>query len=274
MAVPGGPPPGYPGGYAPQPRVRFDAIGEAWQLFTQQMGVWIGAMLVMAGSIIVLYALMLVVLFATAGMQPQNSPQQPSGGSILLMFGGMGVLGLGGWVLIHFLLGGMFKMALKQIRGEMISVGDVFSETGTLPTLLIASILCGLAYFAGALLCILPGYVVQGLLMLTMPIIVDQKIGATEAMTQSWNALKNDWLVATFFLILLSLAASLGAFACGIGIVFSAPLYFLTLAIVYRDYFLTGYQPGGYSAYPAYPGYPGGEQGGYTPPPPPPPPAG
>lgn len=45
MGYPGGGAPPAPG-YVPQPRIRFEAIGEGWRLFTEQIGTWVAAVLI------------------------------------------------------------------------------------------------------------------------------------------------------------------------------------------------------------------------------------
>jgi uncharacterized membrane protein len=90
-----------------------------------------------------------------------------------------------------------------------------------------------------AIFCVLPCYVVSGLLMLTTPLIVEKRLGAVDAMKQSWAALQPDWLTATLFMFVLPLLSSLGAFACGVGLLFTMPLLFLGQAVVYADLFPT-----------------------------------
>ena len=85
---------------------------------------------------------------------------------------------------------------------------------------------------------ILPGFVVYGLLMLTLPLIIDRNMGVIEAMNESWNTLKNDWLNATVFHFVIFVIGYIGIVACGIGLLFTLPLYFLAVASVYRDFYL------------------------------------
>lgn len=89
----------------------------------------------------------------------------------------------------------------------------------------------------GALFCYLPGIIAAGLLMFVYPIIVDQRVGAIEAMRLSWNALKPDLWTATGYYFVLALLASLGSYLCGIGMFATFPLLFLGTTLVYRDFF-------------------------------------
>jgi len=236
MATPGGYNPMAPG-YPAQPKIRFDAIGEAWNLFTQQMGAWIGAVLIAIAVFIGIYIVGIVVV---VGMMVGASGAGGNAGGAaaglgMLLFLAIYVIML---IAICYLCAGMYRMALKQVRGQQISAGDVFAAGDTwLPVLgatLLVSIAVGIAY----IFLVIPGLILGGLLMLTVPLVVDQRLGVMDAMQQSFNTLKSDWLMATLFYFVLCFLAGLGGVIFGIGIIFTLPLFFLGIAIVYRDFFL------------------------------------
>src|ERR1051325_9617773 len=138
-----------------------------------------------------------------------------------------------------------------------------------MPPLLGAPHVAGVAVFAGAILCVIPAFIAQGILMLAEPLIVDQRMGVFESVSRSWAALREDMLMATLFHIVLGIVAGIGAVACGVGILFTFPLLPLGIAIVYRDFFLgpaygaSAYTPPPTAAQPPPPAS--------QPPPPPPP---
>jgi hypothetical protein len=70
-------------------------------------------------------------------------------------------------------------------------------------------------------------------------------------MAESWRALKGQWLSATVFHVVLWGLSGLGACFCGVGLLFTAPIYSLGIAILYRDFFLAkGFaKPSPYSGY-------------------------
>ncbi|HZS45800.1 MAG TPA: hypothetical protein VFC63_11905 [Blastocatellia bacterium] len=128
-------------------------------------------------------------------------------------------------------------MAQKQLRGETISIKDVFSCTDCFGRLLIAAILTGIAVSIGAMLCLFPGYIVTAMLFFTVPIIVDKNVGAIEALEQSYELVKRDWLMFTLFVFVVNLIAGIGANLCIVGILITAPLLFTITAVAYRDCF-------------------------------------
>ncbi len=266
----GGPP--Y-SGYGQQPKIRFEIIGEAWQLFTQQMGTWVMGILVMFAGIIIPTIFVTIGLMGSgllaSGTRSEAGQATAGIGMLLVMVLGMLLMG----AIVFLIMGGLFRMAVKQVRGLPIQVSDVWSVTDVFWKLVGAGFLMGLAVSVSALFCYLPAFIVGGLLMLTIPLIVDQKMGVMDAMTRSWNTLKQEWLMAAVLYFVLSLIGSAGIILVYIGMLFTYPLFFLGTALVYRDFILGG----GGGNLPPQPGYPAGvTPGGYPPtlyasqPPPPP----
>lgn len=252
------------------PKVRFDVIGEAWSLVQEQMGTWVL-------SILVLYAVIIALSGGLGFVQamlfhPTGGRQNTSAGAILFQI----ATSLLSNAVTYFLMGGVYRMALKQIRREPISVGDVFSAGDVWLPLFLNGLLYGLAVTVGLVFCIVPGFLAAGLLMLAPLLIVDGKErGPVSALNASYNALRSDLWNAALFTFVLGLLAGIGLLACGVGALFTYPLYFLGMALVYRDFFLGGVPPQA-----GYPGMPGGTgpanpwamqappaTEGYTPPP-------
>lgn len=237
-------PPGYHYMQPPdptRPRVRFEAIEEAWNLFRQQMGPWIGATLIFLALIGVFY-IAWIVWVLSSGIIPTRPvpaggpPPMPNLGPTTILL--LTLFGIVLWLLVAFLMAGMFRMAVRQARGERISMGDLFSAGDAWLRVLGAYILVSMVGMVGFFLLILPAFIFAGLLMLTFPLIVDQRVGMMEAMQRSWDALKKEWLMAALFYVVVSLLAGIGVYLLGIGLLFTFPLFFLSLAVVYRDFFL------------------------------------
>ena len=89
----------------------------------------------------------------------------------------------------------------------------------------------------GAVFCILPAYVVLGTLHYAVPLVVERDSGITEALRTSWDATKGHWLQFTLFGVVVHLIGQLGSAACGIGILFTLPLFFTITVVAYRDIF-------------------------------------
>jgi uncharacterized membrane protein len=157
-------------------------------------------------------------------------------GTMLIMFVGFIAI----MVVAFIMMGGLYRMAIKQVRGEPIQISDLWSVTDVIGQLALGGLLMGLSIGLASLACYLPAFIVAGLLMLTIPLIVDQKMGAIDAMTRSWNTLKQEWLMAAVLYFVLTFIASIGVVALYIGMLFTYPLLFLGTALVYRDFILGG----------------------------------
>jgi hypothetical protein len=201
------------------PLVQFSVIGEAWRLYKRQWVVWSLAMLI----VIVCHSVLNGIAFAILAGHPRGL--------------GESLFGLIYYMSMGFFLGGMIRTASKQVNGQVPRIEDLFTVTDVWFDLVLCSLLYGLASFIGIGFCVVPGLIVSSLFMLGIPLVVEGRLPATGALIQSWNALKSQWLTATAFHLVLILLLHSGLVLCGIGILLTGPLYSLSLAILYHDFF-------------------------------------
>jgi len=136
-----------------------------------------------------------------------------------------------------YLHAGMYRTAFKQLRGEPISTGDLFSAGDCFPSLLGAAILVGILVMIGALLCIIPAFIVAGALYFTFPLVVERRMSAGEAIQASRDATRGDLFMFVLFAFVVSLIAQAGSYLCYVGILATLPLQYTIGAIAYRDCF-------------------------------------
>lgn len=232
-----------PGDNRPPAQLRFEIIGEAWQKFQANMTPWILAVLIQSVIMGALVGVFYVGVFAAAFSSAMtHKGQDDPGMNIGLQLGG-NAFGIGLQALQFPFLGGMVLMALKQLRGQTISPGDVFSGFAQFGPLAIAGILYGFGVQIGALFCLVPGLLLAGLWMLTIPLIVDQNLAPIEALKASLEKLKPQMWPALGLYFVLSLVAGLGSFACLIGVIFTMPLMPLGLVLIYKDFYPERFAP-------------------------------
>ncbi|HKC84914.1 MAG TPA: zinc-ribbon domain-containing protein [Blastocatellia bacterium] len=235
------------------PSVRWEWISEAWNLFTKQWSTWVLMILVMSLVMGLIYLPFYAIAFFS--MMPSVSEDgSVSSGAGFLPIVIFPVMYLAIVCVASWLSAGLYSAAFKQIRGEQIAVGDLFSGGRYFSRIIGALVLVGIAYSIGLMLCLIPGLIVYGLAFLTVPMIVEGGKGTIDAIKASIEVTKKDWVMFTLFAIALGFIAGAGAIACGVGILATAPLAFLGHALAYRD--LVG-MPGAQS------------QGQFMPPPPP-----
>jgi hypothetical protein len=217
------------------PDVRWgDWISEGWQMFAVRWKVWVLQTLIISSffaipvGIIYGWAISAAIAESRTG-QPQGPP--PLFGMFVLMAIPIGLLaGIYFW-------GGLWRTATKQLRGEEVSVWDLFSTGDVFLELFGASILLGILYIIGALLCFFPAFIVQGLFHFTIPLIVDRRMSVGDAIGASFNATKGHWVMFSLFAFVIYLLGSIGIYLCFVGFLATYPLQITIMAIAYRDTF-------------------------------------
>jgi hypothetical protein len=213
------------------PGVRWEWISEAWNLFTRQWSVWVL-------MILVTYLVMFAIYLPFVGLVSVMMPTPEYGGPVEFpvgIFALYPVLYLVIFGAMSWLFSGLYSAAFKQIRGESISVGDLFSGGQYFVRMLGALFLIAIAAGIGSIFCLIPGLIVYGLAFLTFPMIVGGGKGTIDAIKASIEVTKRDWIMFTIFSVALYFIASAGALACGVGILATLPLLFLGQSLAYRD---------------------------------------
>lgn len=277
MTAYGGLPPNTPassdtsGYYTPRPQISFDVISEAFNLFKLQMGAWVGA--VFAFFAIIMVIAMLGGTVMVGSLIASGGSRDAAGAGMFLFFATYAGMLFVVTLASLFLMGGLIRMALKQVRGETLKIGDMFSVTDVIGPLIGTALLVTVIGSIGSLFFVVPGLIAYGVMMFALPLVVDQRLGPIEAITKSFEMLKNDWLMATLFYFVTAMIGGLGGIACGVGMVFTYPIWILSIVLTYRNYTTGGTSPtvtGGYTAQtdaaPLSGGYtPTTPTGGYTP---------
>jgi hypothetical protein len=272
MAVPGGGAPMY----GRPAQIRFDVIGEAFSMMQRQIGNWALASLISLfciGAIIaVLFAIQtaVIVSVSVAGGATGSGMIQNFTVRLVSTFFGLITSILAGAVLVFF-LGGMYRMAIKQMRNEPFTAGDLFSVMDVAGPLLTVGVIISAIASIPNLLGILPipsfltflpvmvfTWIVYGMTMFAAPLVADRRMQGLDAIKLSVETLKSQAVMAVLFYVVASIIGGLGLLACCIGVLFTYPVYVLCIALTYRDFFLGGAAPnmpppGGYPPPGSYP---------------------
>lgn len=209
-------------------------------LFRQEMGVWIGAELVVGITLAAIWGLLLAGAFALALHTHYFAAHGPVdvftdivNHAWLLSFVFLCIA-----VVLSPLTSGLYAMAVKQVRGEAVQVRDAFLSLSLwLPVMGVTAIL-GVVMMVCSRLWYVPNMVVSGLTLLAIPLVVDRQAGPVAALRGSFMALRREWGMAIVVAFVMSMAAGSGCIALGIGMLFTAPLIFLGTAVIYRDAYL------------------------------------
>jgi len=255
-------------------RVDFGWITESWQFFMAHTGIWVVATLALVGPslLFVLGFYAYILLAAFPGGFP---PHQPAPGAMppptpaIFLPGNMGkvVTAEVGFVLFSllysaFLYGGMFRMAVRQVRGLALSYRDIFAGGPLFGRMLGAMFLLGFASYALQAIGLGPGYVLlfrhastlatvltflvgglaylciaavlPGLLLPAFALMADG-VRVFPALRRSVRAMKGSWLPATGFVVVMGLLVYASEIPCLLGLLATIPMVFLVTALAYRD---------------------------------------
>jgi HEAT repeat protein len=213
------------------PVIRFEALGYAWRLLKANLGTWVLATLVMGLGLMGLQ--IAVGLLSIPGQIAEGLVFR---GALPFSPVALGVFALN-LALQGLFTGGMYRLALKQVDGETVRVGQLLNVRDVIPALMLGSLLYALGFYIGLFLLVIPGLIFAGLSMFTMPLIVDRRLGGVEAIGASWAALNRCWLQATLFQFVLLVVLLSGFLLCGLGLFVTLPLYCLAVAAQYRGFF-------------------------------------
>jgi len=101
----------------------------------------------------------------------------------------------------------------------------------------VVSLILGLVPCIGQVASLFVVFVAHALLMFGMFLIVDRNMEFWPASVESFNMVKRNFWPFLGFSIVSNLIGSIGAVACGIGIVFTLPIQVSILMVAYREIF-------------------------------------
>jgi HEAT repeats len=215
------------------PAVRFSAIGLGMSLLGKKLWTWALALLVLWFAIMgASIALTLITIPVRMALHPVmgDFAEYPIG-----LFQILALIALEG-----VLLGGLFRMALKQLDGHEFGVGDMFAVSDVALKLSVVTVIMYLITVIGTMLLVMPGLIAAGLLMFALPLVVDGGVGIADALRISFETLKRDWLKAGLFVFVLVFIGYSGVLPCLVGVLFTVPIVFLSTAAQYRRNFAPG----------------------------------
>lgn len=224
------------------PSVRWEWIGEAWNLFTKQWSAWVLMILVTCLIAFVVYLAVYLPLFGLMFAAATTVPQIGEEAGLSMVYLITLLAGLVINTVMLWLYGGLYNAAFKQLRGEHIAVGNLFSGgkhlARMLGVVLPFTIAYSILYLVSPLLyfvLLIPALILLGPALFIFPMIVEGGKGAIDAIKASIEVARGDWIMFTLFFIVLVLISIAGMFACGIGLLVTAPLLYLGQALAYRD---------------------------------------
>ena len=137
------------------------------------------------------------------------------------------------------MMGGLYSLFLKKIRGQPAEFGDAFSKCNAafFVPLMLVYLVSTLLTMAGFMLCVLPGIYLMVSYMFALPLVMDKKMEFWPAMELSRKVVGKHWWVV-FGLLLLCVLVTIGGFlVCCIGIFIAAAIVQAAWMYAYEDIF-------------------------------------
>ena len=212
-----------------QPKPGFtvgEALTEAWQRTKGAKGTVWGAMGVM-------YLVMLVLGFGLVYLQMSSGLSPESTGGIWLE---IGINALTSAVSTLFTAGLMY-IGVCLAAGKSCSWKSIIEGFPVALQLLIATILMSLLIVSGLILLVLPGIYLAVGYTLTLPLMLDRRLGPWEAMEKSRKAIHKVWWKVFGLFLVMGLITMVSAIPLGIGLIWTLPMNVVLCGVVYRYLF-------------------------------------
>ena len=227
-------PPGaiQPGGAGPV-WTPMEAYAFAWKLVTKKFGA-VAVPLVVGALVMVT---LMGVVYAAVILGPQILVEQgliDGSLALVLTYASMSVLILVVLVIQSYMLGGFHTVALKAVRGQPTSVGDVFSGGKYMLTYFIGLLVQQILTAIGYALCIVPGVMLICGIWAWGYLVIDQGMGGVDALKRSWEMMKGHKMNVFIWGLLSILVYVAGELACVLPVLLiSMPMIIISSAWIY-----------------------------------------
>lgn len=215
------------------PGVYFEQIGEAFKLMFRNPKVYLGGGGIALGLFAVWYLVMVVGVLL---MSPKGNSRMEDPSAFLSLMGlvyGSELIVI--W-LVNIVCAGMIACAVEDLSGKTSSFSTLFSGFRRFTSLTVTTFLCSLLTFVGTIFCFVPGLYVAGVLALAPAITLIERLGPIESMQKSFELLKPfGWMMALMMFVLYMIVGA-GSMLCGIGLLFTLPVFYIMSGFHYRDF--------------------------------------
>ena len=130
---------------------------------------------------------------------------------------------------------GFFLIIFNKMRGKPINIGDIAKGFDFFLPAVLSGLLISTFTSIGFVFCIVPGFIVAALYLLTPAFILEKKLDFWQAMEASRRTASGHIFELVVFVLLLGVINLLGVLACVVGLLVTVPLSFVAVALAYDD---------------------------------------
>lgn len=205
-----------------------ETLSRAWALTMANLGVLLGAELLVVLPTFVVYA-----LFHGVGvglwLRLGEGPTGPMLGATLIAAGALTAVLVGAQLAL-----GYVQVLLRIARGETAGLADLLASPGAAGlSLAAAAIAQALVVVAGLTVLVAPGVVAAAALFWTPLLIADRGLSAPAAMAESLRMFRRRWREMLVWVVLVLSINLIGVAVCAVGQMLTAPLTALASILVY-----------------------------------------
>ncbi|HGM8523563.1 TPA: hypothetical protein ACKQNM_005361 [Pseudomonas aeruginosa] len=193
-----------------------DVISEAWAKIKGVKGILIGAFI-------------LTLLFGGIGLMSEADP-------IAFAVGQM-IASLVATAVGYPFFTGLTMIGIRRAADQPATFNEMFNYFGMLVPLLLTGLLMMLMVYVGFFLLIIPGLYLSVAYMLALPLVAERGLTPWQALETSRKAISRHWFKVFGLLLVLSLLMLVSMIPLFIGLIWTGPLFVVSMGILYRTIF-------------------------------------
>jgi len=203
-------------------------LSESWQRVKGTKGVVIGGFLVYYLALLAI-SFILGAILGVAGLMSEETPVSMLTGQLLISIFAA--------ALSYPFLAGLNMVGIRRAADQPVNFNEMFSHFGRLGPLLITAIVMMLLVYAGMLLLLIPGIYLSVAYMLAIPLVVERGLSPWQALEASRKAISQHWFKVFGLFLLLGLIMALSMIPLGLGLIWTLPLFIISMGVLYRTIF-------------------------------------
>lgn len=202
-----------------------DVLGEAWHKVKGMKGTLVVAAIIY-GVAVNLLSFVIAFVLGLLGLIHDSEP-----GALQII-----VSVLAG-ALCYPLLAGLNMIGIRRAADQPATINELFAYFGLFVPLLITGLAITVLTYLGLFLLVLPGIYLGVSYALAIPLVVERGLSPWQAMEASRKAIGQHWFKVFGLFLALGLIMLLSAIPLLIGLVWTLPLAFIAIGVLYRTIF-------------------------------------
>lgn len=138
--------------------------------------------------------------------------------------------------LLYPIMFGIVYLAYKSDQKQAVAFGDIFYayKNGLFLKSFLLSMLSIIFMYIGFSLCLIPGFILAALMMLSVPFVLFSNLGAMQAIKASFQVTTKNFSGFNVMLFLMVLILIVGFLICIVGLLAAYPLIYIIIYVLYK----------------------------------------